>query len=90
MAIGKPVVVSNIGSFNEIIENKYNGIIANTIQDYIDSIQFLFENKQEAIKIGENARKTILEKFNETKLLNETLDYYKEVISNHGVTKINE
>ena len=83
MAIGKPVVVSNIGSFNEIIENKYNGIMANSIQDYIDSIVFLFENKQEAIKIGENARKTILEKFNQTNLLKETLDYYNEVIINH-------
>jgi glycosyltransferase involved in cell wall biosynthesis len=90
MAIGKPVVVSNIGSFNEIIENMYNGIIANTIQDYIDSIVFLFENKQEAIIIGKNARKTILEKFNKTNLLNETLNYYQEVIINHRVTDINE
>lgn len=90
MAIEKPVVVSNIGSFNEIIENNYNGIIANTIQDYIDSILFLFENEHEAKKIGVNARKTILEKFNETNLMNETLNYYQEVVNNHKITNIKQ
>lgn len=83
MAIGKPVIVSDIGSFNEIIENKYNGIIAKTIQDYIDAILFLFKNNQEALKIGENARKSIIEKFNEKNLLTETLDYYQQVILNN-------
>ena len=48
----------------EIIENGKNGFISNDEQELKDRIQYLFDNPEEAKKIGENARQTILEKFN--------------------------
>ena len=80
MSIGKPVVVANIPSFNEIVTDKKSGFIANSVQDYSDAIQFVFENPNKAAEIGKNARNTIINRFSIDKMVDETLKYYQEVI----------
>ena len=80
MSIGKPVVVANIPAFNEIVTDKKSGFIANSVQDYSDAIQFVFENPNKAAEIGKNARNTIINRFSIDKMVDETLKYYQEVI----------
>jgi glycosyltransferase involved in cell wall biosynthesis len=80
MALEKPIIVSNIDSFQEIIEHEQNGFIANKIQDYVTYISYFFENEKESNTIGIKARETIIEKFNQDKMLEKSIDYYKEVI----------
>ena len=80
MSIGKPVVVANIPSFNEIVTDKKSGFIANSVQDYSDAIQFVFENPNKAAEIAKNARNTIINRFSIDKMVDETLKYYQEVI----------
>jgi glycosyltransferase involved in cell wall biosynthesis len=82
MSLSKPIICSNIPSFSELIINSENGFIANSIQEYVNAIQFLFENREASKEVEINARKTIVEKFNKKKLVKETLDYYNEVIIN--------
>lgn len=89
MSLSKPIICSNIPSFSELIIHNENGFIANSIQEYVKSVQFLFENKLASKEIQKNARKTIVEKFNKNKLVKETIDYYQEVIINHTRTDTN-
>tara|TARA_B100001564_G_C20293692_1_gene513749 strand:- start:401 stop:616 length:216 start_codon:yes stop_codon:yes gene_type:complete len=48
----------------EIIENGVNGFISNDETELKERIQYLFDNPEEAKRMGENARKTILDRFN--------------------------
>jgi len=64
MSCGCAVVSTATCMIPEIIENGKNGFISNDEQELKDRIQYLFDNPEEAKKMGENARQTILEKFN--------------------------
>jgi glycosyltransferase involved in cell wall biosynthesis len=62
----KPVVSSDVGGISELIENHKNGFLFN-INDHTMCFQYiseLIENERLRIKIGENAHKTLLEKYN--------------------------
>jgi glycosyltransferase involved in cell wall biosynthesis len=83
MSLSKTIICSNIPSYSELITNNKNGFIANSIQEYVNAIRLIFENKEAAKEIENNARKTIVENFNKNKLLKETLEYYNEIITNH-------
>ncbi|WP_158729512.1 MULTISPECIES: glycosyltransferase family 4 protein [unclassified Flavobacterium] len=80
MSLSKPVVTSNIESFQEIIENRENGYIANNIEEYVSYISYLFENEEESQTIGLQARNTIIEKFSLDKTIQNSLDYYTKVM----------
>lgn len=80
MALQKPVIAADINSFNEIIENNQNGHIAKNKSEYAQIILDLFSDPQLAAKVGKNARNTIDEKFNEIRMVEETLDYYQDII----------
>jgi glycosyltransferase involved in cell wall biosynthesis len=82
MSLSKPVVTSNIPSFNEIINQGKNGFITNSIDEYCDYITTLFEDKATADTIKLNARKTVIERFSQEKMIDETLKYYSNVIEN--------
>lgn len=61
MAQAKPVVAGNIGSAPDFIEEGVNGFLAeyDNPKKFSEKIIFLLQNKQEAEKIGRNARETI-------------------------------
>ena len=81
MACEKVVITSNIGSFNEIINNNKNGFISNSYKDYIKHISYCFDNHNKAVGIGKNAREHIKNNFSLNKLVNETIEYYNYVIN---------
>lgn len=62
MATGMPVV-STANDTSPIV-NGENGFISNDINYLREKIQFLFENREEAKRIGQNGRQTVEEKFN--------------------------
>jgi glycosyltransferase involved in cell wall biosynthesis len=80
MSLSKTVITSNIESFREIIENKKNGFIATNINDYVTSIRYVFENKEQLETIGLQARQTIIQKFSLEKMVQNSLNYYTKVI----------
>ncbi len=61
MATGMPVVSSSNSS--SPIKNHENGYISSDPQYLNSRIEFLLKNPEEARKLGENARKTVQEKF---------------------------
>ena len=65
MACGVPVVASNVCAIPEAIDNGVNGILVQpgSVDELVDAICCLLGDSNLRRKIGDNARKTVLEKF---------------------------
>jgi glycosyltransferase involved in cell wall biosynthesis len=61
-ACGRPIISNRIGNMPEFIKDGYNGfIVPRKIGEYVNKIRYFQDNRSELIRMGENARKTILE-----------------------------
>ncbi|QHI71952.1 glycosyltransferase [Aminipila terrae] len=63
MAFGIPVVMLDQCTEKYIVQNGYDGLLAQNEEDYAKCIQLLYENPKERSRLGKNAQNTILEKF---------------------------
>lgn len=79
MSLLKPVVATNIGSFCEIIENNINGILIppKDSDRLAEAIIKLLGDKSLSIKLGNNGKKTVIDKYN----IDNTINKYKELYS---------
>lgn len=59
--VGKPTVASKIGDFTNIIEDKATGYLVQNAEDWYSVIKELIESKELREKIGNNARKYVIE-----------------------------
>ena len=82
MAMGLPVITSDIDIFKEVIVNNENGIICNVNDpnDYADKLIKLMREKDLRNKIGNEAKETA-KKFDIKRIVNETLHFYEEALS---------
>ncbi|GAH62991.1 unnamed protein product, partial [marine sediment metagenome] len=65
MACGMPVIGTNVKGINEVIEHGKNGILCDTDSNSIrKAIMSLMDNDDLKQKLGENARRTIVEYYN--------------------------
>jgi glycosyltransferase involved in cell wall biosynthesis len=63
MSLEIPTVMSNVGVNPEIIKDGVNGFLANSEEEWINKISLLIESFELRKKLGENARKTVLERY---------------------------
>lgn len=63
MAAGVPPIVLNQCTEKYLVKNMETGIVVNNEKEYGNAIRYLYENVDERIRIGNNARKHVLEKF---------------------------
>jgi len=84
MALGKPTIATIGGGTSEIIIDKYNGFLIDTknADQLFYRINEIIDNPDLAKSIGENATKTIKEKFNNNIALTHYFDLYKEITNN--------
>ena len=82
MAMQKPVVASNIGWANEIIEDGKNGFLVNpkNHKDYADRILELLDSTELQEEFGIRARKRVEEKFSIAVVAQQSLAFYKSLI----------
>ena len=82
MALQKPVVASNIGWANEIIEDGLNGFLVHPKQhqQFAQRIIEVLESPELQKKMGSNARKKIVEKFSVEVVAKQSLAFYKSII----------
>lgn len=82
MACGIPVVASNICAIPEAISNGFNGILIKpgSVNELVDSLHCLLGDSALRRKLGENARKTVLEKFNIDVNAIRTAKVYSQII----------
>ncbi|MGL5558918.1 MAG: glycosyltransferase [Paraclostridium dentum] len=67
MAMNLPVIVSSIAGIPEVIESGKNGYLINpgNLDEIEKSLESLIKDKDLRVKMGNNARKTVEEKFND-------------------------
>lgn len=63
MAIGLPVVASNIGANKNIVENGKNGFLANNSDDWIYYLKLLINDYKLRKKLGEKGRNIVEKKY---------------------------
>lgn len=82
MAHGKPVIGVRGQGIDGIIVNRKNGMLVepHSVDDIVDTVDFLISYKEEAIKMGERARKLVLENYTWEKNAQKTIEVYKEVL----------
>jgi glycosyltransferase involved in cell wall biosynthesis len=61
-ACGRPIISNAIGNMPELIRDGWNGfIVPRKIEAYVEKINYFKNNRNELIRMGNNARKTIEE-----------------------------
>jgi len=80
----KPVVATNVGGLSETIKDKETGFLAEkgNYTQWINHLQFLFDNPDKAKMMGEQGRKFILEEFNLESMAKNLISYCEFTIEN--------
>lgn len=81
MACGLPVIGTNVFGIKEVIKDGENGLLCDTDSNSIrQAIIRLMEDEKLREHLGENARKTIEQKFSLEKLIHQELELYAELL----------
>ena len=79
MMLGKPVITTTIGAEGINYRDGHDIIIANTAQEFVDSIIKLFENPDMCKIIGQNARELILVDHNMKYITPKLIEFYQSL-----------
>jgi glycosyltransferase involved in cell wall biosynthesis len=64
MVTGKPIIATPVGGIPEVLEDNINGLLVEPYPEMLaEKIDKLIENREFADKLGENAKKTVEERF---------------------------
>lgn len=80
MVAGVPVVALNQCAEKHLIEHMQTGLLANSKEHYVQLIRYLYENPNERKRIGENARRFVLEEFSLKKATDKVSNVYDAVM----------
>ena len=84
MAVGKPVVTTKVGGILDVVIDGETGVIVppRDSKALIIAITYLLENDEKRMKMSENARRCIEEKFTWKRISEKTFQLYKPLIAN--------
>jgi glycosyltransferase involved in cell wall biosynthesis len=82
MAMGKPIAISNIRPFKEIVanSNSVSFFKPNSIKDISEKISTLLSDKQLRDTNGKKSRKHIYKMFKTSKILDDNINFYKSIL----------
>ena len=81
-ACGRPIISNHIGNMPEFIKDGYNGFLVDRkIGEYVNKIKYFKNNRKELIRMGNNARKTVLEDWTWKKQAENYRKMFKKVFS---------
>lgn len=88
MSIGRPTVSNPVGDIKPLFEEDRIGLLAaEEAGDFADKILCLLEQPELARELGENARRTAVEKYDWRVLIGKLEDFYVEVLERTKATK---
>lgn len=81
MGMEKPIVASDIGQQSEVIQNKVNGLLCEegSAEDLANKVYQIYIDKDTAIKIGKEARKLVIDKYNWKANAQNVIDIYYKI-----------
>ena len=79
---GLPIVASESPGCMEIVKHGINGLLvqARNSEALADAIKYLMENPYEKKRMGDEGRKIAIKEFDEEKVIEETINVYKELL----------
>lgn len=82
LSIGKPVIGAKIGGIPELVRDNESGLLYqfDSIDELSTKMKVLFEDKELAQKLGENAKKMSIKEFSKEKYYNELLGIYEKLL----------
>ena len=80
MSVGIPAVMSNIGMNKEIINHGENGFLPVGHQQWVDVLSNLIENDKLRKEIGQNGRKTVIDRYSKKKVKKTYYDLYTSLM----------
>lgn len=80
MALEVPTIMSPVGVNTEIIQDRVNGFLADSEEEWIEKLSALIESKELRAKIGKAGRKTIEEKYSVEANKNKYLEVFQSVL----------
>jgi glycosyltransferase involved in cell wall biosynthesis len=86
MALGKPVVATEVGGNPEVIRSGINGILVPSKDEraLAQEVAKLLSSPKEARELGIKARETVVNNFNAELMASRTLDVYDEILRKAG------
>jgi glycosyltransferase involved in cell wall biosynthesis len=82
MSAGVPVVASEVGGLPEIIHHGENGLLVdNTPQAIAAAVRLLLDDHAFARRVGDAARRTVMERFTVDQMVRRTMEVYRQVLS---------
>lgn len=83
----RPVVATDVGSVQEVVEDGYTGFITSkSINEIALVVERLVFDKREMARLGENARKMTLDKFSLERLVLDHENLYRKLIANRATS----
>ena len=81
MSTGLPMVSTKVGGVHEIIEDGENGLLVppKHPEELAQAILRLYRDKKLRSKLGEKARKTVLERYTAEKVVNQYIETFESV-----------
>lgn len=82
IALGKPVVGSDVGGIQEVIEHNVNGFIfeRGNLEALTIHLKRIHENPAVAIEMGKNAKEKAIEKYNSNIYFTRIIDIYNQAL----------
>jgi glycosyltransferase involved in cell wall biosynthesis len=82
-AMGLPVVASDVGGNDEVIENGHTGFLfrSNDLDELVEKLSLLIENKEMRLSMGNNGSKIVQAKFSLKQCLKAYEDLYEEMVT---------
>ncbi len=86
MSAFKPIIASNVGGIPELIQDRYNGLLfeCGNINELVNKIIELHNNKQMGVTLGNNARQTYENEFNVRLMIDKTEMFYQEILDENS------
>lgn len=83
MILGLPVISSDVGGINSLLENEKEGLLyqGNSVYLLADKIKRIFDDKELACKLGEKAKKRAEKIYDPIKNQNELIKIYKKILN---------
>ena len=82
MAIGRPIITTDVPGCKETVINGYNGylILPRDVNSLVDAMENFIKNPSLILKMGKASRKLVEEKFDVLKVNEKLISYIEELI----------